>query len=327
MAIELPRLDDKTYDDLVDEARMALPAIYPGWTDHNPADPGIALIELLAWLTEMIVYRTGRIPERHERGFLKLLSGGAHGGEADLEVATEATLRSLRERYRAVTPDDYEDLTALAWPASPRALALEQAAAGSSKIARSHCIAERDVSAANKLAAAPGHISLVLLPGAGSDPWLAPAAALLQAVTQFFSERRLITTQLHVAGATPVPLTISATIYLRDDAPGGGASVREAIKAALAARFHPWTGGPSGSGWPFGRAIDLSDVYAVIDDVRGVEFVEDVGLAAPGDRTLRDKDNRLLGLRIEAHELPRIDPAAVTLALRERRGGVWVTIA
>lgn len=333
MPIQLPDLDDRTYADLVDEARTALPAIYPAWTDHNPSDPGIALIELMAWLTEMIVYRTGRVPERSERVFLRLLSGGAHGDEPDLDAATEATLRDLRELYRAVTPADYEALATTAWPGSAEARALERAAAGAARIARVCCVPERDLSAAGKLAVAPGHVSLIVMPGGGVDPWLAPAAALLAAVTTFFTQRRLITTQFHAVPATQVPVALTATVGLRDDAPPGGASVRKAIHEALVEHFHPWRGGPKKSGWPFGRDVDLSDVYAVIDDVEGVEFVDTApatfALTAPNDALGSRNvfaDGKLLGLRIAAHELPRFNPATMTIKLQERRGGVWVEI-
>ena len=54
MAIELPNLDDHTYAELVDEARASIPVLYPAWTDHNPSDPGMTLVELLAWLAETV---------------------------------------------------------------------------------------------------------------------------------------------------------------------------------------------------------------------------------------------------------------------------------
>jgi predicted phage baseplate assembly protein len=75
MALPLPRLDDRTYADLVEEARRLIPSFDPSWTDHNPSDPGITLIELFAWLTEMLLYRMDRVPEAHVRTFLKLLGG------------------------------------------------------------------------------------------------------------------------------------------------------------------------------------------------------------------------------------------------------------
>jgi predicted phage baseplate assembly protein len=65
-------LDTRTWDDLVEEARALVPRLAPGWTDHNAHDPGITLVELLAYLTEQSIYRLNRVPERHRRKFLRL---------------------------------------------------------------------------------------------------------------------------------------------------------------------------------------------------------------------------------------------------------------
>jgi len=73
MPLPLPNLDDRRWADLVDEGRALIPHYAPKWTDHNIHDPGITLMELFAWLTEMTVYRLNRIPERHLRKFLSLI--------------------------------------------------------------------------------------------------------------------------------------------------------------------------------------------------------------------------------------------------------------
>ena len=72
MPLPLPTLDRLTYDELVAEARRSLPALAPDWTDYNAHDPGITLIELLAWLTEGASYRLNNIPEESYRAFLRL---------------------------------------------------------------------------------------------------------------------------------------------------------------------------------------------------------------------------------------------------------------
>ncbi len=72
MPLPLPNLDDRTWNDLVEEAKALIPFYAPQWTDHNVHDPGITLIELFAWLTEMDIYQLNRIPERHRRKFLAL---------------------------------------------------------------------------------------------------------------------------------------------------------------------------------------------------------------------------------------------------------------
>ena len=75
MLSDLIRLDDLTLPQLLREARALIPTLDPGWTDHNPSDPGIALIELLAWLTELTAYRLDQLSEESRRVFLGLLAG------------------------------------------------------------------------------------------------------------------------------------------------------------------------------------------------------------------------------------------------------------
>ena len=53
MPLVLPNLDDRTYADLVAEALAMIPARAPEWTNFNPTDPGVTLIELFAYLAEM----------------------------------------------------------------------------------------------------------------------------------------------------------------------------------------------------------------------------------------------------------------------------------
>lgn len=73
MPIPLPNLDDRRWADLVDEGRALIPLYAPEWTDHNLHDPGITLIELLAWIAEMDIYQLNRVPDRHKLKFLALV--------------------------------------------------------------------------------------------------------------------------------------------------------------------------------------------------------------------------------------------------------------
>lgn len=68
-----PKLDDKTFAELVEEAKALIPVYAPEWTDHNIHDPGITFVELFAWLIEMQIYRLDRVTEKNKRKFLKLL--------------------------------------------------------------------------------------------------------------------------------------------------------------------------------------------------------------------------------------------------------------
>jgi predicted phage baseplate assembly protein len=68
-----PDLDDRTWQDLVDQMRALIPRYAPGWTDHNPSDLGITLLELFAWLAEGVVYRLNQVPDKNYIAFLNLL--------------------------------------------------------------------------------------------------------------------------------------------------------------------------------------------------------------------------------------------------------------
>jgi predicted phage baseplate assembly protein len=73
MPLEAPKLDDRTFQELVDEAKKRIPHYSKEWTDHNVSDPGVTLIELFAWLTDVILYRLNRVPDRHYIKFMEML--------------------------------------------------------------------------------------------------------------------------------------------------------------------------------------------------------------------------------------------------------------
>ncbi|MEY2420300.1 MAG: hypothetical protein QOI95_367 [Acidimicrobiaceae bacterium] len=73
MALPAPDLDDRRFQDIVDEAKRLIPRYCPEWTNHNLSDPGVALIELFAWMSEMILYRLNQVPERFYAKFLELI--------------------------------------------------------------------------------------------------------------------------------------------------------------------------------------------------------------------------------------------------------------
>ena len=66
-------LDDRTFTDIVDEAIRLIPRYCPEWTNHNPTDPGITLVELFAWMTEMTLYRLNQVPEKTYLSLLELM--------------------------------------------------------------------------------------------------------------------------------------------------------------------------------------------------------------------------------------------------------------
>src|ERR1700761_6881237 len=73
MPLSAPDLDDRKFQDIVDEAKRLIPRYCPEWTNHNVSDPGVALIELFAWMSEMVLFRLNQVPDRLYVHFLNLV--------------------------------------------------------------------------------------------------------------------------------------------------------------------------------------------------------------------------------------------------------------
>jgi hypothetical protein len=274
MPLQLPNLDDRTYDDLVQEAISLIPTFTSEWTHFNPADPGITLIELFAYLSEILIYRLNRVTHENLDAFLKLLNGPAwqHTESKTLEAEISETVLQLRQCDRAITGTDFENLamaTTAKW------------AANQQRIARAHCLPRRNltrdpVAATN----APGHVSVVVVPNrqeqqsANIQPVNTvpqPTLDLLQAVRDYLEPRRLLTTKVHVVGPRYLSIRVQMTLMLKADA--SETDVQSLATNTLQHFFDPLTGGLEGQGWPFGRHIYVSELYQLLDRLPGVDFV------------------------------------------------------
>ncbi|MGI5154093.1 hypothetical protein [Microbispora sp. CA-102843] len=316
MPIPLPNLDDRSYADLMAQAQALIPALDPAWTNYNPSDPGITLIELLAWLTEMQLFQVNQVTPASTEKFLKLLNGPNWRKPPDvsLDAAIRQTILAQRERYRAVTADDYEWLALNAWPQTPEAGQLP----GGGRLARARCIPRRDLSVtdpAKRRADAPAHVSLVVLPAADG------ASALYDALWQFFDERRTLTTRHHVVRPGYVPVEISANLALHPDAPPS--QTLNDVKQALKDFYDPRTGGPGQAGWPFGRAVYASEASSVLERVPMVDYVEDVQVRVHGtpdepDRVRTDAGGNRVAVVLHAGELVQLQ--ATPLVAYDVRG-------
>lgn len=99
MALLSPNLDDRNFTDLLEEARRRAVLTCPDWTDLSPNDPGMVLLELFAYLTEIMIYRLNRIPDKAYIEFLRLIG-------VRLQPPSPATvmLRFSRALEAAVAP-------------------------------------------------------------------------------------------------------------------------------------------------------------------------------------------------------------------------------
>ena len=73
MSLISPDLDDRGFDQLVAEARDYIGRSCPEWNDLSASDPGIILLEVYAHLTETMIYRLNRLPDKNFVAFLNLL--------------------------------------------------------------------------------------------------------------------------------------------------------------------------------------------------------------------------------------------------------------
>lgn len=73
MALPVPNLDDRRFQDLVDDAKRLVQLRCPEWTDHNVSDPGVTLIETFAFMTDQLLYRLNQVPDRVYLKFLDLI--------------------------------------------------------------------------------------------------------------------------------------------------------------------------------------------------------------------------------------------------------------
>jgi Baseplate J-like protein len=336
MPITLPNLDDRRYADLIAEARSLIPTYTPEWTDHNESDPGITLIELFAYLTEMLLYRLNRVTDANLYAFLKLLNPDFKPARGvSLEEQVRATVLSLREVYRAVTCADFERLaheaserlgTADAAPPPPP----DAPPPPPDRVGRAHCVPRRNLelqSAAERAEELPNHVSVIIVPQGGGNRQR-PSQALLDAVAAYLDERRLVTSVVHVVEPRYVDVTVQATIILNPDVlvsdkPG----LRPQFERAVRAFFDPLKGGPEGKGWPFGRNVYVSEIYEILDRLPGVDYVRRTEVrtkaggtvqrpelfVGPSDagRLKRNADNERVAVEIRADEL--VSPQPVIL--------------
>jgi hypothetical protein len=93
MPFTAPKLDNRTFEELFEQARNRIPFYLPEWTDWNDSDPGITLLQLHAWLTETVLFRLNQLPELNYIKFLELLGvdrRAARPASADLTFTLRA---------------------------------------------------------------------------------------------------------------------------------------------------------------------------------------------------------------------------------------------
>lgn len=351
MPLQLPNLDDRRYNDLVAEALTRIPTYFPdrdnapGWTNYNPSDPGITLIELFAYLADMLLYRLNRVTDDNTRKFLKLLNGldWVESPTTDLRDEVRKAVLGIRERYRAVNKDDYEFLSTNNFNQWLIAQKLSV-----NLVARAHCVPQANLeagTAAGRLARRPEHVSVVIVPAPikfnpapppqtvaaaianPSSPQ--PSAEQISALFSYLDERRMLTTRLHVVG--PFYAHVSAQLVIARNRDVLDNELTATINEKLADLLNPLPSDER-AGWPFGRDVFVSEIYEVLETIPGIDFVTDVmlGSSCPPDdgqcvvaNPIWQAEGDLVGLTIEEHYLPVFDHGDIVIA----PNSAFVTVA
>jgi predicted phage baseplate assembly protein len=186
----------------------------------------------------------------------------------------------IRANDRAVTAEDYEYLSREAAP----------------DLARVHCSIRPD-----------GAVQVLLVPFASINAQgelnlddLIPDASLFNRVTSYLEDRRVIGTRLVVAPARYRGLTVVAQVIRKPSV--AAQDVHFQTLQVLNGYFNPITGGPQGTGWPFGRPVHIGDVFGVLQQVGGIDRV-DKALMFPGDARTGQRESAAQHLQLDSDEL------------------------
>src|SRR3954465_2693350 len=99
----IPPIDDRTYDSLMAEVRTRIarytPEWTPVWTDVNDNDPGITMVQVFAWLAELLTYRMSKVPELNYIKFLQLLGIELNPADAAEAEVTFPVKSSFTDAY------------------------------------------------------------------------------------------------------------------------------------------------------------------------------------------------------------------------------------
>ena len=255
MALPLPNLDNRFFDDLVKELKLYIPRYAPNWTDHNHSDPGITILEVIIWIAEMVLYRNNRVSEESYEKFLSLITGGqAQDTSVPIDERLRDALLNLKQQYRVITEKDFEEV----------AYSIDDS------IARVVCMANKNLEYVieNEM----NHISLVVIPKVSdllTKP--EPSAELTTKIWDELFNRRLLSTRLHVVGPKYCDIQIDFDV---EPEKNYGLGLYDRIKDELAAFLNPTSGGFNNTGWPFGRDVFISEIYKIIEETEGVAYTK-----------------------------------------------------
>jgi len=286
MPIKFPDLAARNYKDILDEMISSIPRYSEKWTNYNPSDPGITILEILAWIFDTNLYMINRIPEESYMNFMRLIAG-ASGEEInllleklrkdqnsdrnhieileflketeenkrrgqstrDINEMKAAALRFLNSDYRAVTRENFITLAIEA---------TQNRAKGEPKVKRAiiHGFGN-------------GIVEIIIISDT-RDKY----SELIKIVKEYLEPRRLICTKILVK--EPVYSFIKIYIEVTCLSSTRSSITIKKIKKNILDFVDPVTGGDDKKGWPYGRPVSIYELFHIIEETEGVDHADKV---------------------------------------------------
>lgn len=283
MPVRLPDLYKRSYEEISDEMLASIPKYTSKWTNHNPSDPGITILELLSWIAETTLYRINRVPEESYINFLRFVTGASSTNEIDrllrekdldlshkkiLEFLKEiedgnkktmpeikaASLNFLKSRYRAVTEEDF------------RELAIEATVLNTGEKARvKRAIIDKSVQEEKVV---------VIVVSDMRDKY----DELIEQVKNYLTPRKLIGTIIEVNQPVYTGVEINIKFVRQSHARIERKiddrvvdEVKENIIKRVGDYLDPFKGGPEKKGWPYKRPLTKYEIVQIVEETNGVE--------------------------------------------------------
>lgn len=256
--------------------------------------PQGSIIRVLEYMTgggeegNLMPERSWEIEQSFEGSIRNYLASTGGKGAQTVEEAIEGFCRDLKTPYTAVTLQDFEQL-AMSTPGL--------------RISRAKAVPNykpKPKPDDKELEESKGSVTVVIIPYTPLDFLRTPpepSEEFKKAVCIHLDKHRILGTDIHVISPTYVRVSINATVVpmdtFRDDN-----QIREKVLKKLNDFLHPIKGGTDEKGWPIGRSIYLSDVYKLIENIEGVNYVLRLSISGDQNASPDDKGNLILKSRL-----------------------------
>jgi hypothetical protein len=260
MGLSIPDLDQKEFETRFQEAVAKLPAYAKEWTEYNDSDPGITIIELLAWMADIHSYRLNRIRDEHYEAFLELLG---NSGSGEIKERFLAVQKELETPYKAVTLEDFEYLT----------LAYD------SRIAKAKARADKQNNSVS--------VMIVPVPSVEEDEPPMPEEDMIEGVRSYLQQRALLTTLVEVEPPQYTKVNVVIDVQTRYQDPD---SLKTKIRTKVKNFLHPVYGGEEQKGWEFGEDIHISQLYMLLSEMEGIERIDSIYFSGKKTTVTIDKN-------------------------------------